>query len=72
MLSHDGLHNRMFIETIFGDEGADAESKLDRLHDLYNKALALYLYVCPREYGMSPDEKVSRPVQKDTTLVLLT
>lgn len=60
MLSHDGLHNRIFIETIFADQNEKApEKKLERLHELYNKALALFSYVCPREYGITPEEKVS-------------
>ena len=55
MLSHDGLHNRTFIETIFSDP--DEEPRLGRLHKLYRMNLALFGYVCPREYGISRDEK---------------
>ncbi|KDN43793.1 hypothetical protein K437DRAFT_274814 [Tilletiaria anomala UBC 951] len=57
MLSHDGLHNRTFLEKIFTSPDEPEGDRLDRLHDLYRKALALYLYVCPREYGMTPEEK---------------
>ena len=58
MLSHDGLHNRIFLEKIFESPDDPENRKLEKLHDLYRKALALYLYVCPREYGMTPEEKV--------------
>ncbi|EPQ27753.1 uncharacterized protein PFL1_04890 [Pseudozyma flocculosa PF-1] len=58
MLSHDGLHNRAFIEAIFADRAEpDAAKRLERLHELYSKALALFQFVCPREYGITPEEK---------------
>lgn len=55
MLSHDGLHNRVFLERIFSDEGE--EPRLNRLHNLYRMSLALFDFVCPREYGITRDEK---------------
>ncbi|WFC97869.1 inositol hexakisphosphate and diphosphoinositol-pentakisphosphate kinase [Malassezia yamatoensis] len=55
MLSHDGLHNRVFLETIFSDE--NEKPRLGRLHELYRMSLALFGYVCPREYGITKDEK---------------
>lgn len=62
MLSHDGLHNRPFLETIFSDaKDAAGEKKLDRLHDLYRMSLALFNYICPQEYGVTPEQKVSDP-----------
>lgn len=59
MLSHDGLHNRPFLETIFASPSDSPEKKLDRLHKLYRASLALFSYVCPREYGVTAEEKVS-------------
>lgn len=55
MLSHDGLHNRVFLEHIFSDDAVTP--KLERLHSLYRMSLALFDFVCPREYGITPDEK---------------
>ncbi|WFD34415.1 inositol hexakisphosphate and diphosphoinositol-pentakisphosphate kinase [Malassezia cuniculi] len=55
MLSHDGLHNRVFIERIMSDD--DEQPHLARLHRLYRMSLALFGFVCPREYGISPEEK---------------
>lgn len=55
MLSHDGLHNRTFLETIFTERGAKAP--LERLHHLYRMSITLFEYVCPREYGITPEEK---------------
>ncbi len=60
MLSHDGLHNRQFIETVFADAAvteADLDKRLTHLHELYRKALALFQFICPREYGITPEEK---------------
>ncbi|PWN48572.1 hypothetical protein IE53DRAFT_381230 [Violaceomyces palustris] len=59
MLSHDGLHNRTFIETIFADPKVEgpSEQRLAKLHELYRKSLALFSFVCPREYGITPEEK---------------
>ncbi len=60
MLSHDGLHNRQFIETVFADPAVtdeDLDKRLVRLHELYRKALALFSFICPREYGITPEEK---------------
>ncbi|WFD30383.1 inositol hexakisphosphate and diphosphoinositol-pentakisphosphate kinase [Malassezia sp. CBS 17886] len=56
MLSHDGLHNRLFLETIF-TSSADKDHRFHRLHRLYRMSLALFAYVCPREYGITPEEK---------------
>lgn len=55
MLSHDGLHNRTFLETIFSDP--EEQPRLNRLHKLYRMSLALFDFVCPREYGISREEK---------------
>ncbi|WFD19562.1 inositol hexakisphosphate and diphosphoinositol-pentakisphosphate kinase [Malassezia caprae] len=57
MLSHDGLHNRTFLETIFSTDADDSNEKLERLHRLYRMSLALFSYVCPREYGITPEQK---------------
>ncbi|SJX66628.1 probable VIP1-actin cytoskeleton organization and biogenesis-related protein [Sporisorium reilianum f. sp. reilianum] len=60
MLSHDGLHNRQFIETVFADAAVtdqDVDKRLTHLHELYRKALALFSFICPREYGITPEEK---------------
>lgn len=71
MLSHDGLHNRAFIETIFASQSDPAEKKLDRLHDLYRKSLVLFSYVCPCEYGITAQEKVGCPAPVDWSARLL-
>lgn len=55
MLSHDGLHNRAFLERIMGDD--DEQPHLARLHRLYRMSLSLFDFVCPREYGITPEEK---------------
>ncbi|PKI85254.1 hypothetical protein MVES_000964 [Malassezia vespertilionis] len=55
MLSHDGLHNRAFLERIF--YSPDEEPRLNRLHKLYRLSLVLFDYVCPREYGITSEEK---------------
>lgn len=57
MLSHDGLHNRTFLETIFSAPEDDDACKLERLYRLYRMSLALFEYVCPREYGITPEQK---------------
>ena len=60
MLSHDGLHNRQFNETVFADPAVvdeDLDKRLTHLHELYRKALALFSFICPREYGITPEEK---------------
>lgn len=57
MLSHDGLHNRTFLETIFSSPHDDEKHKLERLHLLYRMSLALFEYICPREYGITPEQK---------------
>lgn len=57
MLSHDGLHNRVFLEKIFSSEKDDDDHKLERLHRLYRLSKALFGFVCPREYGITPEEK---------------
>ena len=57
MLSHDGLHNRAFLETIFSRAEDDEAHKLERLHHLYRMSLALFDYICPREYGITPEQK---------------
>lgn len=57
MLSHDGLHNRAFLETIFSRAEDDETHKLERLHHLYRMSLALFDYICPREYGITPEQK---------------
>ncbi|UZJ54458.1 hypothetical protein CBS101457_003778 [Exobasidium rhododendri] len=57
MLSHDGLHNRPFLETIFADPSDPAEDRTKRLQDLYRMSLHLFNFVCPREYGITPDQK---------------
>lgn len=58
MLCHDGLHNRAFLETIFSESvDADSEYKLRRLKELYRMSMTLFNFVCPREYGISQEEK---------------
>lgn len=57
MLSHDGLHNRPFLQTIFSDPDVDEEHALDKLHELYKRSCILFEYICPREYGIEPQEK---------------
>ncbi|KAL9933077.1 hypothetical protein V8E36_007795 [Tilletia maclaganii] len=57
MLSHDGLHNRKFLLAVFADPAAEASKEHVLLHDLYNQAHVLFGYVCPREYGVTPQEK---------------
>lgn len=57
MLSHDGLHNRTFLETIFSEPNEDDAKKLERLHRLYRLSKVLFSFVCPREYGISQEEK---------------
>lgn len=58
MLSHDGLHNRPFLEAIFADPDiGDEKKRLDPLHELYRKSCLLFQYICPREYGIEPFEK---------------
>lgn len=58
MLSHDGLHNRPFLSAIFKDPDASDESQgLAQLHELYRRSCILFQYICPREYGIEPQEK---------------
>ncbi|CAO1617274.1 unnamed protein product [Sympodiomycopsis kandeliae] len=60
MLSHDGLHNRPFLEAIFSDpedSSSGNEKRLAKLHELYRKSCILFQYICPREYGIEADEK---------------
>ncbi|CAD6946725.1 unnamed protein product [Tilletia controversa] len=57
MLSHDGLHNRPFLLAVFADPEAEPSKAHDDLHELYNQAHMLYGYICPREYGVTPEEK---------------
>lgn len=57
MLSHDGLHNRLFLEAIFSDPDAPKEHKLDKLYELYKRSRVLFDFVCPREYGIEPQDK---------------
>jgi hypothetical protein len=57
MLCHDGLHNRPFLETIFTDPEDKSKGRLAKLQHLYRMSMALFNYVCPREYGITPDQK---------------
>lgn len=58
MLSHDGLHNRPFLEAIFSDPDATSQQgKLEKLQELYKKSCILFQYICPREYGIEAKEK---------------
>lgn len=57
MLSHDGLHNRPFLETIFAHPNDGPENRTKRLHDLYRMSLNLFNYVCPQEYGITAEQK---------------
>ncbi|CAO1613511.1 unnamed protein product [Parajaminaea phylloscopi] len=57
MLSHDGLHNRPFLQAIFSDPEAAEDHRLDKLHELYKRSCILFDYICPREYGIEPQEK---------------
>ncbi|PWN28532.1 putative VIP1-actin cytoskeleton organization and biogenesis-related protein [Jaminaea rosea] len=57
MLSHDGLHNRAFLQAIFSDPSAPDGEHLAKLGELYRRSCALFQYVCPREYGIEPQEK---------------
>jgi hypothetical protein len=57
MLSHDGLHNRTFVETVFSAHDAAPERKLDPLHELYRMSLALFAWTCPAEYGIDTSQK---------------
>lgn len=58
MLCHDGLHNRPFLATIFTDSSDTSDNKLARLQDLYRMSMTLFNYVCPREYGITKEQKV--------------
>ena len=54
------MHNRQFIETVFSDPAVtdeDLDKKLINLHELYRKSLALFSFICPREYGITAEEK---------------
>lgn len=57
MLSHDGLHNRPFLETIFGNPSDTGEERTRRLHELYRMSLHLFNYICPQEYGITSEQK---------------
>ncbi|PWN34277.1 putative VIP1-actin cytoskeleton organization and biogenesis-related protein [Meira miltonrushii] len=57
MLCHDGLHNRQFFETIFTNPEDKTEDRLRTLQDLYRMSMALFNYICPREYGITTDQK---------------
>ncbi|KAE8221227.1 hypothetical protein CF319_g5381 [Tilletia indica] len=57
MLSHDGLHNRPFLMAVFTDPEAEPGKAQEALYELYNQAHFLFGYICPREYGITPEEK---------------
>lgn len=57
MLSHDGLHNRPFLETIFAHPLDTGEDRTRRLRDLYRMSVYLFNYICPQEYGITAEQK---------------
>jgi len=57
MLSHDGLHNRIFLEAIFAVSNDTGEERTRRLRDLYRMSMHLFNFICPQEYGITPEQK---------------
>jgi len=55
-LKYDALHNRDFIEQIFA---CPEEEPLELLRDLYRTSKAFFDLIAPREYGITPEEKLS-------------
>ncbi|PWN46228.1 putative VIP1-actin cytoskeleton organization and biogenesis-related protein [Ceraceosorus guamensis] len=70
MLTHDGLHNRTFVETIFAAPDVPQEKRLDRLHELYRLSSTLFSWTCPAEYGVTSEQKESIGVLTSMPLLM--
>lgn len=55
-LKYDALHNRDFIERIFATPEGDS---LASLKDLYRTSKTFFDLIAPREYGITPEERIS-------------
>ncbi|CAO3689688.1 unnamed protein product [Rhizopus microsporus] len=53
-LKYDSLHNRTFLETIFGHP---EDSNNDLLRKLYRNVKIMFDFVAPQEFGISDNEK---------------
>lgn len=58
-LKYDSIHNRSYLELLFTGNMSPSEFLKSSLHELFIRTKALYDFISPSEYGITPPEKIS-------------